>query len=178
MKRLIELLVVLFMLTGALQAHDIVIRKEGKALLGVSYPSDWEQTVGPNHVIAVSSDGQAWSVISTLDSIKDKKTGAAKIKKGLEEYIKEIKYDEPTKTESGSLIVSGTGKGKETGVDVVFTAAVFNSGEDQLSGIVFIIDSSIEKFYEKTVLAICESILVEQDFAEEEHGADENKAGK
>jgi hypothetical protein len=168
MKRIIGLLVVVLFLAGTLQAHDIVIRKEGKALLGVSYPSDWEQTVGENHVIAVSSDGQAWSVISTLDGIQDKQAGAAKIKEGLEDYIEEIKYDETSETESGSLIVSGVGKGKETGVDVVFTAAVFESGKDRLSGIVFIIDSSIEKHYEKTVLAICESILVEQDFAEEQ----------
>jgi hypothetical protein len=38
----------------------------------------------------------------------------------------------------------------------------------QLSEIVFIIDASIEKYYEKTVLAICKSILVEKDFADEQ----------
>lgn len=168
MKRMIGFLGVVLLLAGTAPAHDIVLRKEGKAQLGVSYPSDWSQTVGENHVVAVSSDGQAWSVISTLDDIKDKSAGATKIKAGLADYLKEIKYDEPSETESGSLIVSGSGKGKETGVDVVFTSAVFSSGEDQLSAVVFIIDANIEKYYEKTVLAICQSILVEQDFADEE----------
>jgi len=168
MKRMIGLLVVILLPAFTVQAHDIVLRQDGNARLGVSYPSDWMQTVGKNHVIAVSSDGQAWSVISTLDGIQDKKAGVAKIKEGIEDYLKDIKYDELTETERGSLIVSGTGKGKETGVDVVFTAAVFASGKDQLSGLVFIIDASIEKYYEKTVLAICKSILVEKDFAHEE----------
>jgi hypothetical protein len=107
-------------------------------------------------------------VISTLEGIADKKAGAAKIKEGLEDYLKDIKYDELAETKSGSLIVSGVGKGKKTGVDVVFTTAVFDSGKGQLSGLVFIIDASIEKYYEKTVLAICKSILVEEDFADEE----------
>ena len=168
MKRIIGLLLVSLSLVSTVQAHDIVLRKEGKAVLGVSYPSDWKQVLGPSHVIAVSSDGQAWSVISTLDDIKDKNAALAKVKAGLEDYLKDITYDELAKTESGTLIVSGVGKGNETGVDVVFTAGVFDSGGDQLSAIVFIIDADIEKYYEKTVLAICESILVEEDFADEE----------
>ncbi|TWU03076.1 hypothetical protein CA54_61600 [Symmachiella macrocystis] len=175
MKRILGLLTVLVILAATVQAHDIVLRKEGKAVLGISYPSDWQQTLGENHVVAVSSDGQAWSVISTLDGIKDKQVGVAKIKEGLEDYLKDIKYDELTETESGSLIVSGVGKGKKTDVDVVFTAGVFNSGKDQLSGIVFIIDAGIEKYYEKTVLAICKSVLVEEDFAVEEQEVEEKK---
>jgi hypothetical protein len=152
------------------QAHDIVLRDQGKAMLGISYPSDWKQVVQKNSVIATSEDGQAWSVISTLDDIHDQAAGIAKIKAGLEDYLKEIKYDDITKSESGSLILAGTGKGKKTGVDVVFTSAVFMSGARHC-GLVFIVDSDIEKYYEKTVLAICESILVEDDFTEDT-GAD------
>ena len=147
------------------QAHDIVLRVEGKAVLGVSYPSDWKQTVGKNHVIATSEDGTAWSVISTLDEIKDQPAGVKKIKEGLEDYLTEIKYDDTNKTENGSLVLSGTGKGKKSGVDVVFTSALFMSGERHC-GIVFIVDADIEKYYEETVKAICESILVEGDFAD------------
>ena len=178
MKRIIGLLGVLLFIAVAAQAHDIVLRKEGKAQLGVSYPADWKQTVGENHVVAVSSDGQAWSVISTLEGIADKKAGAAKIKEGLEDYLKDIKYDELTQTKSGSLIVSGIGKGKQTGVDVVFTTAVFDSGKGQLSGLAFIIDAGIEQYYEKTVLAICKSILVEEDFADEEQGVAAEQGGQ
>lgn len=68
----------------------------------------------------------------------------------------------------------GVGKGKTTDVDVVFTSAVFESGPGRLSAIAFIVDADIEKYYEKTILAICSSILVEGDFIEEaEQQADE-----
>jgi hypothetical protein len=124
-------------------------------------------------VIGTSEDGQAWSVISTIDDIQDKKAGIAKIKEGLEDYLDEIKYDELTETESGSLVLSGAAKGKKSGVEVVFTSAVFESGSERFCGIVFIVDADIEQYYEKTVLAICSSVLVEKDFADE---AEEEKA--
>ena len=123
--------------------------------------------------MAISADGQAFSVISTLDDVKDKEAGIAKIKEGIEDYLKDIEYDEPTETEQGSVILSGTGKGKKTDVDLVFSTAVFTSGKGQLSAIAFLIDADIEKYYEKTVLAICKSVLVESDFAEEEEGSEE-----
>ncbi len=168
MKRILSLLVVAMILTSVAQAHDIVLRKAGKAVLGVSYPAAWKQVVGENHVIAVSADGQAWSVISTLDDVKDHQTGIDKIKEGIEEYLKDVEYDKTAKTAGGALILAGTGRGKKTDVDIVFTTAVFESGEGQLSGIVFIVDADIEKYYEKTILAICKSVLVEEDFADEE----------
>ncbi len=167
MRNLVFLLALSVCIATSASAHDLVLRDDqGRAVLGVSYPADWKQVVGKNHVIATSDDGTAWSVISTLEDIQDQAAGIQKIKTGLEDYLKEIQYDEPTKTERGSLIVSGTGKGKKSGVDVVFTSAVFLSGQKHC-GIVFIVDADIEKYYEKTVLAICESILVEEDFAEE-----------
>lgn len=160
-----SLFVVSAILANSAGAHDIILRDQGKAILGVTYPSDWKQVVEKSSVIATSDDGLAWSVISTLDEIQDQAAGIKKIKAGLEDYLKEITYDETTKSESGSLILSGTAKGKETGVDVIFTSAVFLSGQKHC-GIVFIVDADTEKYYEKTVLAICESILVEEDLAE------------
>ncbi len=175
MKRLRNALVLWAVLVTSAQAHDIILRDQGKAFLGVSYPADWKQVVGKNHVIATSDDGTAWSVISTLEDVKDQPAGIEKIKEGLEDYLKEIKYDATTKSESGSLVLSGTGKGKKSGVDVVFTSAAFMSGERHC-GIVFIVDANIEKYFEKTVLAICESILVEEDFAEEAGAAADNSS--
>jgi hypothetical protein len=163
--KVFSLLIASAIFATSAQAHDVVLREQGKGLLGVSYPSDWNQVVGKSHVIATSDDGQAWSVISTLEGIQDQQAGVKKIKEGLEDYLTEIKYDELTKTESGSLILSGTGKGKKSGVDVVFTSAVFESGPKRLAGIVFIVDADIEQYYEKTILAICNSVLVEQDLA-------------
>ena len=84
------------------QAYDIVLREQGKAILGVSYPSDWKQVLDKNHVIAISADGQAWSVISTMEGIQDDQAGVSKIKAGLEEYLKEIQYDETIKTAATS----------------------------------------------------------------------------
>jgi hypothetical protein len=81
--------------------------------------------------------------------------------------LTEIKYDELTETEGGALVLSGTGKGKKSGVEVVFTSAVFQTGPDRFAGIAFIVDADIEKYYEKTALAIFESVLVEADFADE-----------
>ena len=167
MNKIFSVIVVSVLLATSANAHDIVLREQGKALLGVSYPADWKQVVDKNYVVATSEDGTAWSVISTLSDIKDKASGIPKIKEGLEEYLTEIKYDELTETESGALVLSGTGKGKKSGVEVVFTSAVFQSGPERFAGIVFIVDADIEKYYEKTILAICDSVLVEADFADE-----------
>ena len=169
MKKILSIVVVLLAVSASnsASAHDIVLREQGKPILGVSYPSEWKQVVEKNYVVATSEDGTAWSVTSALDGIQDKQAGVTKIKEGLVDYLKEIKYDELTETESGSLVLSGTGKGKKSGVDLVFTSAVFESGPKRFAGIVFIVDADIEKYYEQTILAICQSVLVESDFADE-----------
>jgi len=145
---------------------EAVIRRDGKPVLGISYPSDWKQTPGDHRVSAVSLDGQVWSVIATLHDVKDKEAGIAKIKTGLANYLQDIKYDELTKSQRGALVVTGTGKGKKAGVDVVFAAGVFDSGKERLSGVAFIVDASIEENYKETVRVIAQSIRVEKDFAE------------
>ena len=83
------------------------------------------------------------------------------------ESLKEIEYDELAETEGGALVLSGTGTGKKSGVAVVFASAIFQSGPERFAAIAFIVDADIEKFYEQTALAICESVRVEADFAEE-----------
>ena len=61
----------------------------------------------------ISAKGNAWSVIAILDGVKDKQAGIKKVKQGLEKYLKDIDYDDLTKTERGALLITGTGKGKE-----------------------------------------------------------------
>ena len=151
-------------LTHSVQAHDIVLRDQSKAVLGVSYPSNWKQVIDEFSVTATSEDGQAWSLIRTLDEIQDEAAGTKKVKAGLNKRLKEIQYSEPVKTENGVLILAGTGKEKESGDEVVFTSRVFRSGQ-RYCGILFIVDAKAGKDYQKNVLAICESILVEEDFA-------------
>jgi hypothetical protein len=55
--------------------QEAVIRKEGKPIVGITYPSDWKQKAGDHHVTAVSADGHAWSVIATLEGVKDNQDG-------------------------------------------------------------------------------------------------------
>jgi hypothetical protein len=145
---------------------EAVIRKEGKPVLGITYPSDWKQKAEDRRVTAVSTDGHGWSVIALLEGVKDKQAGITKAKEGLEKTLKDIKYDEPTETERGALVVTGTGKGKKAGVDVVFAVGVFESSPGQLAGAAFIVDKDVEDHYKETVRYTCQTIRGEKDFAE------------
>src|SRR4029077_11782501 len=133
---------------------------------GITYPSDWKQKAEGSHVTAVTTDGQGWSAIALLDGVKDKEAGITKAKQGLEKSLKEIKYDEPTETERGALVVTGTGKGKKAGVEVVFAVGVFESGPGHLAGAAFVVDKDVEDHYKETVRSICETIRGEKDLAE------------
>ena len=148
---------------------EVIIRKDGKPIVGITYPSDWKQKTGDNNVSAVSADGNAWSVIATLAGVKDKEAGIAQVKQGLEKYLKDVDYDDLTNTERGALLITGTGKGKKSGVEVVFSAAVFDAGPGQLAGAAFVIDKNVEDHYKDTVRYICETIRVEKDFTEQRH---------
>lgn len=144
---------------------ETVIRKEGQPAVGITYPSDWKQKAADSNVSAVTADGHGWSVIALLDGLKDKPAGIAKAKQGLEKSLQDIKYDEPTETERGALLVTGTGKGKKSGVEVVFAVGIFESGPGQLAGAAFIVDKSDEDHYKETVLSICQSIRGARDLA-------------
>jgi hypothetical protein len=145
---------------------ETVLRKAAKPALGITYPADWKLKAQDRRASAVSADGQGWSVVALLDGVKDKEAGITKAKQGLEKSLKDIKYDEPTETERGALVVTGTGKGKKAGVEVVFAIGVFESGKGQLAGAAFIVDKDVEDHYKETVRSICETIRGEKDFAE------------
>jgi len=145
---------------------ETVIRKAGKPALGITYPSDWKQKAQDGHVSAVTADGQGWSVIALLEGVKDKAAGITKAKQGLEKSLKDITYDEPTETERGALVVTGTGKGKKAGVEVVFAVGVFESAPGQLAGAAFVVDKDVEDHYKETVRSICQTIRGEKDLAE------------
>lgn len=144
---------------------ESIIRKSGRPVLAITYPPDWKQRIGEFYVSAVSADGQAYSAIATLDGVKDKEAGIARVKKGLDRYLEDIEYDEPTTTVFGALAVTGTGKAKKAGVDVVFAARVFDAGPGKLAGIAFVADKTVEEHYKETARYICETIRMEKDFA-------------
>ena len=143
---------------------DAVIRKDGKPVIGISYPADWKQQVGDYFVTASSADGHAWSVIATLEGVKDKEAGIEKVKDGFAKYLKDIKYDDPITTEKGALVITGTGISKKTGVGVVFAAGVLDSGAGPLAGTAFVVDADGEQYYKETVRTICQTIRRAQDF--------------
>ena len=62
-------------------------------------------------------------------------------------------------------MVTGTGKGKKAGVDVVFAVGVMDAGAGQIVGAAFLVDSRIEDYYKETIRQICRSIRIGDDVA-------------
>jgi len=145
---------------------EALVRKAGKLVVGVTYPSDWKQRTEDRFVSAVSADGQAYSMIVALDGVTDKEAGIAKVKQGLEHYLQDIKFDDPTETKRGNVVITGTGKGKKSGVAVVFAAGVLDAGAGQFAGVAFVVDARIEQYYKETVRQICQTIRVGEQIAE------------
>jgi uncharacterized protein YcfJ len=143
---------------------EAVIRMGGKPLVGVTFPADWKQKSGDNYVAAVSKDGQAYAMLASLGGA-DKQAGIKKVRAGLENYLKNIKFDEQAETKAGAVIVTGTGIGKKAGIEVVFAAAVFDASKGQLVGAAFIVDSKIEDHYKETIKGICQTLRRAEDFA-------------
>jgi hypothetical protein len=145
---------------------EAVIRKDGKPVVGITFPPDWTQRTGDNYVSAVSGDGQAYAMLVAAEAGTDKQAGIKKVKEGLERYLSDIKFDEPSETKGGATVVTGTGKGKKAGVDVVFAAGLFDAGKGQLVGAAFVVDAKMEDHYKATIRGICETLRRSQDFAE------------
>jgi uncharacterized protein YcfJ len=145
--------------------REAVLRKDGKPVVGVTLPADWKQAIGDRYISGVSADGQAYAMFAALEGTADKQEGIKKVKQGLLKYLQDIKYDEPTETKRGALVVTGTAKGMKAGVDVVFAAGVVDAGAGQIAGVAFVVDSRIEDYYKETIRQICRSIRSGDDFA-------------
>jgi hypothetical protein len=149
--------------TPAKSGQETVIRKDDVLLVGITFPADWKPSMGDKHISAVSGDGQAYAMLATLGA-DDREAGIKQVKTGLERYLKDIKFDEQAETKGGATMVTGTGKGKKTGVEVVFATAVFEAAKGQLVGAAFIVDSKIEDHYKETVRGICQTLRRAEDF--------------
>lgn len=150
---------------------EAIIRKDGKLIVGITYPSDWRQKAGKNYISAISPKRNAWSVIATLDSAKDKEAGIQKVKQGLEKYLQNIEYDKITKTERGALLITGTGNGRKTNIPVVFAVGVFEAAPGQLAGTAFVVDKNAEDYYKEAVRYMCQTIRGQSDFTGQTHEA-------
>ncbi len=143
---------------------EAVIRKDGKPIVGITFPSEWNQKTGDNYISAVSVDGQCYCMLVVLKGVDDKQAGIKKVKDGLaKNYLTDVKFDEPKETKGGATVITGTGKGKKSGVDVVFASGVFDAGEGQFVGAAFVADSKIEDYYKETVRGICQTIRRAKD---------------
>jgi hypothetical protein len=143
---------------------EAIIRKDGKPVVGITYPSNWKQKVGDHYVTAVSSDGQAWSATGILEGVKDKEAALTTVKQGLEKSLQGVSYDDLAKGKSGALVLTGTGKTKKSGVNVVFAAGILDSGTGPVLGTAFVVDSNVEDHYKETVRYICQTIRYAKDF--------------
>jgi hypothetical protein len=123
---------------------------------------------GDRYISAISADGQASGMIAILEGVADKQAGIAKVKQGLEQYLQDIKFDDQTETKRGASVVSGTAKGKRTGVDVVFAIGVMDDGAGDVVGAAFVVDSRIEDYYKETIRHICQTVRVGHDLAAKE----------
>jgi hypothetical protein len=151
---------------AAAPGGEALVRKDGKPVVGITYPSDWKQITGDRYVSAVSGDGQAYSMIVALDGVADKDAAVAKVKQGLERYLQDIKFDDLKETKRGGVVVTGTAKGRKSGVPVVFAAGVLEASAGQFAGAAFVVDSRIEDYYKETVRQICQTIRVGDQLGE------------
>ena len=154
---------------SATSGGEAILKKDGKPIVAITYPSDWKQKEGETSVSAVSKKGNAWSALGLLDGVKDKQDGIKKLKQGLEKCMKDIDYDDLTKTDRGALLITGSGKGKKAGTEVTFAVAVFEAAPKQLAGVAFIVDKSVDDRYKEAARSIVETIQVEKDLAGEKH---------
>ena len=154
---------------SATPGGEAILKKNGKPIVAITYPSDWKQKEGDDSVSAVSKKGNAWSGLALLDGVKDKQDGIEKLKQGLGKYLTEIDYDDVTKTDRGALLITGSGKGKKGGADATFAVAVFEAAPKQLAGVAFIVDKSVDDRYKEAARYIVKTIQVEKDLAEQKN---------
>lgn len=145
-------------------AGEAVLRKDGKPVVGVTFPSDWKQQTGDNFVSAVSGDGHCWSMFVTINSTSDKDAALKKVESGLQQYLNDIQLDEQKQTKGDAVAITGHGKGKKSGNDINFAAGVFDAGNGQLVAAGFAVDAKLDDHYKQTVKGICETIRKSDDF--------------
>ncbi len=144
---------------------EAVISKDGKPVVGITFPADWNQRTGDNFASAVSADGQAYAMLVAIEKVTDKEAGIKKLKEGLENYLKDVTYDEPSETKGGAMVVTGVGTAKKAGVGVVFATGLFDAGNGQLVSATFVVDSKVDDYYKEAVRGICQTIRRSEDLA-------------
>jgi hypothetical protein len=151
--------------TSSTADEETSLSKNGKPIVWITYPSDWKQKRADNQVTAVSADGHAWSGMAILQGAKDKQDGMSRVKHQIESSPQNVQFDAPSETQGDSLVVTGTGKAKKAGEDVVFAAGVFDAGAGELAGIAFVADKDLEDHYKEAARYICQTVRTGTDLA-------------
>jgi hypothetical protein len=144
---------------------EVVIHKDGRPVAAITFPDDWKQQKGERFVAATSADGHAWVAFATVEGVKDNQAGMEKIKEGLQKSLKDVKYDDPVKSERGALVVTGTGKAMKSGAPEVFALGVIDAASGQPVGIAFIVDEAVDEHYKEAARYICKTIRLAKDLA-------------
>ena len=159
---------------GGPTGEEAVIRKNGKPVVGDGLSVGLEAKNGNPLCLRCEC---RWSRLVRnchTRGHKDKQAGITRIKQELEKYLQEINYDDPTKTKGGAQIVTGTGKAKRAGVDVVFAAGVFEATPGQLAGIAFVADKDLNDHYKEAARYICGTIRTGEDLARPKQNVEAN----
>jgi hypothetical protein len=143
---------------------ESVIRQNGKPLLGVTLPADWNVRTGDNYISGMSPDKHAYAMFVTKAGA-NKEAGVQKVKEGLGNYLKDIEFDDPSETKGGATVIAGSGKSKKTGADAAFAIGVFEADKGQFVGAAFVVDAKLEDHYKETIKGICETIRRAKDIA-------------
>jgi outer membrane lipoprotein SlyB len=148
------------------KGKETALPTKGKPIVWITYPAEWKQKTTERSISAVSADGHAWSGLGILEGAKNKQAGIKQVQQSLEKYLQNVNYDDPTETKGDSLVVTGTGKAKKAGVDVVFAAGVFDAGQGQLACIAFVADKDLEDHYKEAARYICQTIRTGTDLVQ------------
>jgi len=145
--------------TSVVASEEVILRKDGTALIGVTYPSEWKQKGNERMVSAVSKDGHAWAAVAILENAKDKQAGIDMFKKRLEKHLQNVEFDKTAETKNGAIVMTGKGKGMKSGVNLVFAVATAELGKTpKVVGAAFVVDAGIEDHYKETIRHICQTM--------------------
>src|SRR6185295_6742003 len=79
---------------SATSGGEAILKKDGKPIVAITYPSDWKQKEGETSISAVSKKGNACSALNLLNGVKNKHHGTKKLTQGLENSMNDTNYDD------------------------------------------------------------------------------------
>ena len=135
-------------------------------MVGITYPSDWKQITGDRYISAVSADGQAYSMIATLEGAADKPSRNRKGQARARKVSSGHQVRQPDKDETRCARAHRHGKWHQVRRRRGVRGWGLRYRARQLAGAAFVVDGRIEDHYKETVRQICQTIRVADQLAE------------